>query len=166
MAVVTVKSTQITNRDATPKVLGTAVQGAAIQHARGVCAITSGDSIGSKYIACSVPSNAKVVSVRISSPDIGTTTAADVGLYQTTLNGGAVVDADFFASAQALNAGPYLKTELSQESGVYTIANMEKALWEALALTTDSQRDYDVVATLTAAADGTGSVLIEVDYTL
>ncbi len=166
MAVVTVKSTQITNRDATPKVISTGVQGAAIHHARGVCAVTSGDSIGSKYIACSVPSNAKVVSVRVSAPDIGTTTAADVGLYQTTANGGAVVDADFFASAQALNAGPYLKTELSQESGVYTIANMEKALWEALSLTADSQRDYDVVATLTAAADGSGSVLIEIDYTL
>ena len=166
MAVVNVKSTQITNRDATPVVFSTGVQGARIEHARGVCAITSGDSIGSKYIACSVPSNAKIVSVRISAPDIGTTTAADVGLYRTTADGGAVVDADFFASAQALNAGPYLKVELSQESGVYTIANAEKALWEALSLTADSKTMYDVVATLTAAADGSASVLIEVDYTL
>lgn len=167
MAVVTVKSTQITNRDAVPATFSNGrVDGGMLRHARGVVAVTSGDSIGSKYIACSIPSNAVVVSVRVSAPDIGTTTATDVGLYQTTANGGAVVDADFFGSAVALSSGPYLKTEVSQESGVFTLANGEKALWEALGLTADSVRDYDVVLTLTAAADGNASVLVEVDYTV
>lgn len=166
MAVVTVKSTQITNRDAVPAVFSTAVQGTPIEHARGVCAIANGDSVASKFIACSVPSNAIVLSVRASAPDIGITTAADVGLYRTTADGGAVVSVAFFASAQALNAGPYLKTELSQESGTYTIANMEKPLWQALGLTKDPQVMYDVVATLTGAADAAGNILLEVDYTV
>lgn len=167
MAVVTVKSAQITNRDATPVVFSNGrVVRSEVKHARGVVAVTSGDSVGSKFIACSIPSNAVVVSVRLSAPDIGTTTAADVGLYQTTANGGAVVGADFFGSAVALNAGPYTKTEVSLESGVYTIANQEKPVWEALGLTADSARDYDVVLTLTGAADGSGSVLVEVDYTI
>lgn len=165
MAVVTVKSAQITNRDATPSVLNNGrVVRSDIKHARGVVAISNGDSIASKFIACSIPSNAVVTSVRLSAPDIGTTTAADVGLYQTTANGGAVVDADFFGSGVALNAGPYTKTEVSLESGVYSIANQEKAVWDALGLTTDPTRDYDVVLTLTGAADAAGSVLVEVDY--
>lgn len=167
MAVVTTKSTQITNRDAIPRVLSNGrVDGGRVQHARGVCAIANGDSVASKFIFCTIPSNAVPVSVRISAPDIGTTTAGDVGLYRTTDDGGAVVDADFFASAQALNAGPYLKTELLYESGVVTHANGEKALWELLGLTSDPNREYDVVLTLTGAADGAGSVVLEVDYTL
>jgi hypothetical protein len=167
MAVVTVKSTQITNRDAVPATLSNGrVDGGMVRHARGVVAVANGDSVSSKYIACSIPSNAVVISVRVSAPDIGTTTAADVGLYQTTANGGAVVDADFFGSAVALSSGPYLKTEVSQESGVFTLANGEKALWEALGLTADSNRDYDVALTLTGASDAAASVLVEVDYTI
>jgi hypothetical protein len=167
MAVVTVKSTQITNRDATPVVFANGrVDGAQVRHARGVVALANGDSIASKYIACSVPSNAVVVSVRVSAPDVGTTTATDVGLYQTTANGSAVVDADFFGSGVSLASGPYLKTEVSQESGVFTLANGEKPLWEALGLTADSAREYDVVLTLTAASDAAASVLVEVDYTI
>ena len=167
MAVVTVKSTQITNRDATPRVLNTGrIAGGRVQHACGAVVITSGDSIGSKYIACSIPSNAVPISVRITAPDIGTTTAGDVGLYRTTDDLGTVVDADVFASAQALNAGPYTKTELLYESGVTTIANGEKPLWEILGLTSDPRVLYDVVLTLTGAADGTGTALLEVDYTV
>jgi len=165
MAVVTVKSTQITNRDATPSVLnnGRTARGE-VKHARGVVAIANGDSATSKYLACSIPSNAVVIAVRLSSPDIGTTTAADVGLYQTTANGGAVVDADFFGSAVSLSGGAINKSDVTHEAAVYTIANAEKPVWEALALTADSLRDYDVALTLTGAADAAGSVLVEVDY--
>lgn len=167
MAVVTVKSAQITNRDATPVVLNNGrVARGEVRHARGVVAITSGNSTGSKYIACSVPSNAVVISVRVSSPDIGTTTIADVGLYQTTANGGAVVDADFFGSAVSLKDGALTKSEVALESAVYTIANQEKALWDALGLAADSARDYDVALTLTGDADASASVLVEVDYAI
>lgn len=167
MGVVTVKSAGITNRDATPSVLNNGrTQGGRVQHARGVVAVTSGDSTGSKYIACSIPSNAVVIGVRVSSPDIGTTTAADVGLYQTTANGGAVVDADFFGSGVSLKDGALTKSEVSLESGVYTIANSEKALWNALGLSADSNRSYDLALTLTGDADASGSVLVEVDYAI
>lgn len=166
MAVVTVKSTQITNRDAVPLVKSNGVQDASVMHSRGTCAVANGDSVGSKYIACSVPSNSRVTSVRLSAPDLGTTTTTDVGLYKSTADGGAVVDADFFASAYVLNVGPYLRVEVSQESGVYTLANMEKALWEALALTSDPKLNYDVVATLTGASDAAGNILLEVEYTM
>lgn len=167
MAVVTTKSTQLGNRDSTPRVpVNARVSKGDVIHARGVCAIANGDSIASKLLFCSIPSNAIPVSVRVSAPDIGTTTAGDVGLYRTTQEGAAVVDVDFFASALALNAGPYSKTEIVNEnSAVATPANGEKPVWELLGLTSDPNLIYDVVMTLTGAADGAGSVLLEVDYT-
>jgi hypothetical protein len=58
-------------------------------------AITSGDDIASTYRMFRVPSNAVMTDLKIYSPDIGTTTIADIGLYAA--DGGAVVDADFFA---------------------------------------------------------------------
>lgn len=166
MAVVTTKSTQVTNRDATPRVLNNGnVQGSKVRHARGVCAIANGDSATSKYIFCSVPSNAVPISVRVSAPDIGTTTAGDVGVYKTTGDGSAAVSAALFASALSLNGGAISKSEVLFESGTVTIANSEKMLWQHLGLSSDPNIDYDVVLTLTGAADAAGSVLVEVDYT-
>lgn len=166
MAVVTVKSASITNRDATPAVLSNAaIASARLQRALGVAAIANGDSVGSKYLMFSLPSNALVSSIMVSAPDIGTTTAADIGLYKTTADGGAVVDADFFKAAQALNAGPYLKVEVSQ-GNVLSVANLEKRLWEALGLSSDPSIMYDVVLTLTGAADAAGSVCLEGQFAI
>jgi hypothetical protein len=167
MAVVAVKSAQITNRDATPMVRNNArTAGGRLMHKRAIVAITSGDSSTSTYRLFEIPSNAVVVSVRVSSPDIGTTTAADIGIYQTTANGGAVVDADHFASAVSLSGGAISKSDVTHEAAVYTLANGEKPLWDALGLTADTLRGYDVVATLTGAADATGTALFEIDYTV
>lgn len=164
MAVVTTKSTQITNRDASPRVLNNSfLEGAMVRHARDVCAIANGDSVGSKYIFFSIPSNALVISVRENSPDIGTTTAADVGLYRTTQDGGAVVDADFFKAATVLNAGAISKSEVVA-GNVATVANGGKRIWELLGLASDPKILYDVALTLTGAADAAGSVLLEIDY--
>lgn len=163
-AVVTVKSALITNRDATPAVLKSRIlQGAPILHARAVLAIANGDSVGSKYLAFSLPSNAVPISVRISAPDIGTTTAADVGLYKATRDGGAVVDADFFKAAVVLNAGAIAKSEIVN-GNVVTIALSEKMIWELLVLTADPSIPYDVALTLTGAADAAGTIIIECDY--
>lgn len=165
MAVVTVKSSSITNRDATPKVLSNARQTRANeQHARDVVAIANGDSATSKYLVAQIPSNAVVSSVKESAPDIGTTTTFDVGLYRTTLDGGAVVDADFFKAAVVVNAGATSKVEVSQ-GNIITPANALQPLWQLLGLTADPNILYDIVLTLVGAADGAGSVLIEVDYT-
>lgn len=166
MAVVTVKSAAITNRDSTPVVISNSrVTGDRVKTTRGVVAVTSGDSIGSKYIACSIPSRAIPVSVRVTAPDIGTTTAGDIGLYQTTARGSAVVDADFFKAAFSLNGGAVTKSE-AVNGNIQTVANSEKVIWDLLGLSADSTRDYDVVLTLTGAADASGSVLIEVDYVM
>lgn len=167
MAVVTVKSAAITNRDATPRVLNNSrVANAELMWTGGLVAIANGDSATSKYIICSLPSNAMLKSVRYSAPDIGTTTAFDLGFYRTTEDGGAVVDADAIASAVALNAGPYNQVEIINEAGaVLTVADREKPLWQILGLTADPKVQYDMVATLTGAADAAGSVMFDAEYT-
>jgi hypothetical protein len=121
-------------------------------------AITDTDSIGSTYRMFRVPSNAVVTDLRIYSPDIGTTTISDIGLYRTAKDGGAVVDADFFASALSLKDGALNGTDVLHESAVFSIANSGKELWDALGLTSDPSVFYDVAFTLTADADATATV--------
>lgn len=167
MAVVTTKSAAITNRDATVKVINSGrVTGAPLLRSAGLVAVASGDSIASKLIFCSVPSNAIVSDVKLTSADIGTTMTADIGIYKNTRDGGAVVDADFFGSAVSLSGGAIAKSSVVHESTVYPYTNIEKPLWEALGLSSDPGLIYDVVATLTAAADAAGTVLAEIEYTV
>ena len=157
MAVVNVKSTLITNADATPVVLNSPrVDGAFERVKVSTVAITSGDTTASTYRMFRVPSNAVVTDLKIYSPDIGTTTVADIGLYAA--DGGAVVDADFFASALSRKDGALNGTDVLHESAVFSIANSGKELWDALGLTSDPSVFYDVALTLTGAADATGTV--------
>lgn len=164
MAVVAVKSTLITNADATPVVFNSPrVDGGPERVAVATAAITSGDDIASTYRMFRVPSNAVMTDLKIYSPDIGTTTIADIGLYAA--DGGAVVDADFFASALSLKDGALNGTDVLHEAAVFTIANSGKELWSALALSSDPGVFYDVTLTLTGAADATGTVKLLGRYT-
>lgn len=164
MAVVAVKSTLITNADATPVVLNSPRVDGAFEHVKvATAAITDTDSIASTYRMFRVPSNAVMTDLRIYSPDIGTTTISDIGLYAA--DGGAVVDADFFASALSLKDGALNGVDVLHESAVFSIANSGKELWDALGLTSDPSVFYDVTFTLTAAADATGTVKLIGRYT-
>lgn len=157
MAVVNTKSTVVSNGDASPSVITVAQLGdGRVRQKRGVVAAANGDSIGSTYRFFRVKSN-DIVAQLLLSCDAITTSAADVGLYKSAANGGAVVDAAFFASAQSL-ATAVSNLDITRESGVVTVANMEKPIWEALGLAADPQTEYDVVATLTAAAGSAGGI--------
>lgn len=167
MAVVTTKSGPITNRDATPVVLNNAaISGGQLLEAAGTVESVSGDNTGSKYVFCSVPSNCRVSQVLLYSDDVGTTTIADFGIYRTTADGGAVVDADFFGSAVSLKDGALNGTDITHESGVYNIDDVEKPLWQALGLSADPRVMYDVVGTLTADSDAAGTVSLKVRYAI
>lgn len=166
MAVVNLKSTLVTNADAVPAVLNNPrVDGGFERIEVATVAITDTDSVASTYRMFRVPSNAVMTDLRIYSPDIGTTTITDIGLYRTAKDGGAVVDADFFASAVSLKDGALNGTDVLHEAAVFTIANSGKELWDALALTSDPGVFYDVTLTLTGAADATGTVKVIGRYT-
>ncbi|NOV24163.1 hypothetical protein E5S69_11635 [Cupriavidus necator] len=163
MAVVTTKSATITNRDAVPAVINDGrLERGSLRSSHGYVTAVNGDSIGSKYILASVPSTAMVRKVLASCAAI-TTCAADIGVYRNTKDGGAVVDADFFASAQSL-ASALSNADVTNESGTYTMDKQEQPLWQAVGLTTDPGGTLDIVATLTAAAGSGGIVGTSVEY--
>ena len=163
MATENVKSAAITNRDATPPVFSTS-QGGNVHRVWGTVEAAAAGDAGSTYRMCTIPSNARAIRVVLACDDLGTTATLDVGIYQTTANGSAVVDADFFASAINANSAAVAETMVSHESGVYNIDDIEKPLWEALGLSADSLRDYDVVVTSVGDIDAAGTITVIVDY--
>jgi len=97
MAVVTLKSTVITNRDAVPAVINdNRLERGMVRQCRGYVSAANGDSSTSKYVCVSVPSKAVVSSVSLSCEALGGSAAADIGVYRNTSDGGAVVSAAFF----------------------------------------------------------------------
>lgn len=163
----TLKSNTITNREATPRVFNSPQVGgpARLQEDGGYLdSVPAALSITSVIRLCQVPSNARVSSVLFAS---GAQTAGkfDLGLYQTNANGGAVVDADLFASAIDC-ASAVKQTEMIDESGEFTIAEMFKPLWQVLGLTSDPKRMYDVAATVvtTDVTTGTGAIMAKIRF--
>jgi hypothetical protein len=158
------KSGVITNRDATPAVLTTANPGQVFR-SYGKVEAAGGDA-GSTYRFCTVPSNAKLVRCWFSSDDLsGSGATLNLGLYQTTANGGAVVDADFFASALDVATAAVAITEVTFERGATLIDELEQPVWQRLGLSADSQRDYDVTG-VSGVAAATGTMVVWVEYVI
>jgi hypothetical protein len=155
MAAEHLKSAHITNATATPVVLtNAAVAGGRLLESCGTIAPAAAAEANSTYRVCRVPSNARISQVLISAADFTTAGAINVGLYDTADNGGAVVDADLFASAYPMQSGPYTNSDITHESGEYTVVEAEKPLWEVLGLSADPCKEYDVAATVSTAFDG------------
>ncbi len=175
MAVVTVKSTAITNRDATPVTLNNPIlQDGMVRTSCGLATIASTDQSTSKYIFCSVPSNARIVGLNLSTDATpgGGSVAGTLGLYDTTLNGSAAIaNFDQFGTAIDMHTAALTKSNIMFHSGAatngLTVANAQKAIWDFLALSSDPVKYYDVVMTL-SADNSTGAVkmFLQVDYTL
>jgi len=167
MPVVAVNSTAVSNANAQPRIqnLPGLEGGPLVRAVNAVVPVANGDSIASIYRLGKIRSSDYVDRIRIVSADIGTTTAADLGIYNTLADstGGTVVDVDFFASAVSLNAGAIdsdVTFEAAAAGGLYT--NGERRVWEILGLASDPGKEYDVALTLTGAADAAGNVLVRV----
>lgn len=165
MAVVNTLSTTLTNLDAAQVTHAASyIDGSKIREKIETLETANGDSVGSTYRFFRVPSWARVTDLILDSDDIGTTTAADFGLYRTAADGGAVVDADFFASAVVLNGGALANQNITHESAVVDAADYGKRIWEQLGLSADPQVEYDVAATLTGAADAAATMTLRIRY--
>jgi hypothetical protein len=161
------KSTALTNREATPRVLNNPGmgEGAETKVAKGYLAsVTAALSIGSIIRLVSVPSNAIVCGLKIFSAAQGAG-AFDIGVYRSNGDGGAVVDADFFAAAvdcaSAVNG-----TEILNSSGTNTIAKQALPLWSASGMTSDPRSTLDICATVasTDVTTGTGALGLKVRW--
>ena len=168
MGVVALKAAAITNADNNTLTNARVIRGD-LKESVGTLEVTNGDDIASIYRLCRVPSNARISQVLLSCDAI-TSAAADFGFYKTARDGGAVQDVDFIASAQSI-ASALINSDISHEADAadgaagFGRADVEKALWEALGLTSDPGGSFDFAATLTAAATATGTLSAHVRYT-
>ncbi|HEY4761338.1 MAG TPA: hypothetical protein VIH42_12215 [Thermoguttaceae bacterium] len=166
MAVANTKSTFITNADADPKVLTSDyISKGTLYEAVGTVEVAAADDDGSVYRMVRVPSNARITSILTGCDAITLGTSYHLGVYQTAANGGAVVDADVFASAVDLSSA-LVFTEHMLEATATDIDKVEKRLWELLALAADSMRDYDICWTSVTNGTAAGTIATKVKYVI
>lgn len=164
----TVNSTWLGNATATPKVLTSANQSVGqLFAAKSAATISATQTSGDVIRMVRVPSNARIDIVLLTTGDATTAGAINIGVWQTADNGGAVVDADLFASALALTGGPFTNSNQTWESGEYTYAESCLPLWQVLGLSADPCREYDIAAQVTTTGDGMSTTMVlEVRYVI
>ena len=163
----TLKSADLTRRDATPPTAGNPgaggigvkkfVQG----YIASVPALLSATSI---IRLVDVPAHCYIKSVKFFTEAQGAASTFDVGLYKSP--NGAVIDADFFGSAVATSARVD-GTEIMNESAVATIADRILPLWEAAGVAIEPAKGtmYEIAVTNVAAVvAGLVPLGIEVEY--
>jgi hypothetical protein len=176
MAVDHVKSTIITNLDASPAVIPTAGEGgpAPIKRNEGYATAVAASSVGATYQLVRVPSNCKVKSLEFESAAQGAG-AFDLGVYYATDGEGGkptsllaanAISQALFASAIDCSSAVGI-TNVTNESGTYTIDKRSMPLWQAAGLSADPGGYFDIVATVatTAVTTGTGRFGTSVSYT-
>jgi hypothetical protein len=188
MAIVTTKSASITGLDASPPFWSPIGEGGAgpKQTLSDFVTATSGDSIGSIYRFCRVPTNAKIKRVRLSSLVTGAG-AGDIGLaYSDSLTDGtnpalagiasgiiqiSAADNKIFGSAVALTTPIRLQDQTL--ANLFTIQNMNQPLWQALInlgvtqFSADPGGKFDLYIKLTTGISvATGTIGIECDYAM
>lgn len=162
MAVVNVKSTAISNADATPRIANSPYIDSAMKRAAvGKASIAAADSVGSTYRMARIPSSARIVSFSRTNGASGATGQVDVGLYRTAADGGAVVDSDILHNEMVLESAGN-----NVVAGQVAAGDKEKRLWELLGLTADPGVDYDVTLTLTEVCASGIDVAIDIEYVL
>lgn len=176
MSVDHVKSASITNLDATPVVQPTAGEGgsAPLKYIDGYSTAVASSSVDATYQLVRVPSNAKIKKIILES-EAQTAGAFDFGVYYATdgvggrpaaLLAAAAISRALFGSAISC-AAAVLPTDITNESGAYTLDKRTQPLWQAAGLTSDPGGFFDIVATVTTTAvtTGTGKFGISVSYT-
>lgn len=121
----------------------------------------------SNLIFCPFPSHARVKAVLLSAADATTAGAIDIGVWKRNAadDDWEAVDDDLFASALALTGGPFNNSDVTWESGEYTVAEAELPIWQVLGLTSDPNIIYWIGADVTTTFDGGPTVIgIEVEY--
>lgn len=160
----TLKSASITNDDAVPSVLNTAGAGAPalMFTVDDYKVVPAALSITSRIRLVRLPTTCKVKSVMVESEAQGAG-KFDIGLYYAP--DGAVVDADFFASAVDV-AALVTPTEVVNESTQYSMNERVLPLWQAAGLTSDPGGFFDVTATVvtTDVTTGTGRLGVRVGF--
>lgn len=159
-----VKSTFITNLDA--GTTNTAGEGgpARVKMVDGYATALASGSVNSTYQFVRLPSNCEVKRIDFESAaqtagaiDLGLYYATDgVGGHATALVASDAIDQDLFATAIDCSSAVVI-TNVTNESGTYTIDKRVQPLWQAAGLSSDPGGYFDLVGTVTTSiTTGTG----------
>lgn len=164
MAVVNTKSTIVTNADAAPVDLTAAT----ISHGRvreqvAKVEVAAADDDASVYRLFRVWSSWRISTLQIAADALDSSAAYEIGVYQTAENGGAVVDADEFGSAVAMETALAM-TDVIFEAAATEIDKIEMPLWERIGEAADTKRWYDICATATTAGVAAGTIAGRLRY--
>ena len=177
MAVVNLKSTTITNRDSIPYVMNDArLERGTLRSSVGNITAGSADTggatyaAGSTYVLATLPSTAIVRNVLLStaaltsgvvSIGVGRNTRDSFGnAYPTAISATATA---LFASAQSV-ASALSKSNVTNQSGNYTMDKQEQPLWQAAGMTADPGTTLDIVVLVTTSLTAGGRIGLEVQY--
>lgn len=175
MAVVTRYSTVITNRDASPKVLEDAwLSGGGVQESTGYVLCGVADNLTSKYIMCTVPSNARVTNLNFQCQSLGTSCTLDIGVAYPTFipvgsglsaaNANVIINTTVFAAALAVNSVTET-TDLISNAKI-PINAQEQPLWFMAGLSSDPGIDLDIVIYVHASVTTAGYVGLKAKYVM
>lgn len=183
MAQDTLKSTSITNLDASPVIQNTMGEGAAgfMQKVSDFATTTSGVLLGSTYRLCRFPSTAKIKSVKFTCAALGGSTAFDIDIAhsdsttdgtQPSLQGTIpqISSADNRLFGAAVSAATALTFSDVTFSGTFTNVHRNTPIWNVLVLlgvttfTADPGGSFDILLKSTATNTSGGAVMIDVDF--
>jgi len=183
MATEALKSTPITNLDASPVTANTEGEGASgrLRAITDTVTATAGVTTGSTYRLCRIPTTAKVKRVLLSCAAEGATGAADINVahsdsttdgtpasLQGTIPQIAAADNKLFGAAVVLTSA--LKNSDTTFANTFTPAHQNLPLWQVLVnlgVTTfaaDPGGFFDILLKTTATMANGGFVAVEVDY--
>ncbi len=137
--------------------------GADILHLVATIPIASGDSIGSIYRAFQVPSAYVPIAGTLNCDAVTSVTDADLGLYLTAEDGGAVKDVDLFLDGQSLAVEKETGSGINALTGL-GMSNLGKTNYTLLSDKANEYAMYDVALTLNATATGAGVVYLRMSF--
>ena len=172
------KSTALTNLDATPVVVSTMGEGAPgfMKTVDAAIATISADAAGSTYQFVRVPSTAKIKSVTFESAAMsGGKISLSVYYSDSTVDGTAVANQGLIVTATPGGVGFFAVdidcssavaiTNETNQAGVYTANLRQEPLWQALGLASDPGGYFDIVGVCHTTAVTTGALMgLRVDY--
>lgn len=177
MSVVTLKSTAITNRDASPTVhTDSQISGGQRNEAFGFVFTGAADSAGSAYKLCQVPSDARITDLQYVANTLGSGCFFDVGVwYPTALQPGGM---SFLSSALAgvMVSSSNFKTNIAEASTTTWTTLMdtgntrqgvnyqEMALWQMLNLSADPGIYLDLGFSIRLAVATAGYIGLKASY--
>lgn len=170
------KSTLLTNRDATPKVLTDSfLSGGIMEEVQGSVKTGASDTANSYYRLVTVPSNARLSSLLWQSEALGSGCIVDVGVfYPTSIPtgggnflaaslGGTLISSSIFAAGLTAPAATAI-TDITNQSGNYLIPLQETPLWNVLGLTADPEISFDIGFVTRVATAAAGYVGLKCRY--